>query len=799
MQLVGSNWPDDDLTAITTLLTSIPAALHRPIRFTKPRKTGPLQPPALAKGFDSLEQFALARELLRQLARDYDREHNVSKTKEWRALSGWKRRLLFWVWADNQDMRGYADAEGLRSPGEDFASSVTAYFLPLDSSVEDSIKCRIPEKYDFIINLFPGHFSPLENPGIQCLRMDDGMLHDIRLYDVNGVEPISMGPIHPDTVEGFEVLYATPGSGDISEVAGHLLLRIKLNNNPRAKELGIENPHDLVISFLADTERDRKRKEHQPLIVQKDCKRNNWFNLIENRAADENPLESIWQSLKGLSGGFFITMDRQSLGEAVKSYTIEQDRDLLRYELILTESMKSNLLERLYLARKNYQPKYYFFSKNCGTVLIRVIGQGIGDAEIADFDPLVSPPHTLLGLMVRKCRASRVAPSFYSASKRGFIAQNIFLSRYRELTDQTPNPAWPLPARFFHHRETVRADTVRQMGTIGLGYPAAYPALYQLATIFQEAEMVHGDKGLVCENYTSRPTTEARQLQEVILAHSPDIKPLRLNMESLIGSTHAPVEISDFNEGSKHTQHYPLKVGAGYYESGDRSSDGFTLTLQGAFLQQEMGSPSSLAMQRAGSLELGTASFIFDDQEVKEWRVTGLRLRKFRDTLNRVPSVFSSTRGLGLGLSALDIEHIESPHKTKATLIGGEILGNIISSRQHKHFLLLAVGTELNYFRYPDHENLGVNIPLSMESLVSFDSAMRWQWRSSATYSISTRRENSDELRAATSIRYRLCEFMNSEWTSGLSMTYRHDYGNGQSDHNSDTWIAHVELHISRW
>ena len=83
---------------------------------------------------------------------------------------------------------------------------------------------------------------------------DPGFLDDLVFFDVRNGKPVAMGAVTPETVSGFELLYATPGTGDISEIAGHLLLRVKLRNNPRAEAQGIENPHDLVISFLADTE-----------------------------------------------------------------------------------------------------------------------------------------------------------------------------------------------------------------------------------------------------------------------------------------------------------------------------------------------------------------------------------------------------------------------------------------------------------------------------------------------------------------------------------------------------------------
>ena len=641
----------------------------------------------------------------------------------------------------------------------------------------------------------------VEDPAIRCAGIGSGLLDDLVLYDVNGMAPIAMGPVQPGTVEGFEVLYATPGSGDISEVAGHLLLRVKLNNNPRARQLGVENPNDLVISFLADTERAAtSEKRTRPLVVQADCGKKNWFNLVEGGATDERPLESIWQSIKGLCGGFFVVMERQSLGEAVKSYTVEQDRDLLRYQLNLTETMKADLLERLCLVRKNYQPRYYFFSKNCGTVLIRVIGKGIGDEEIAGFDPMVSPPHTLIGLLVRKGLATRVVPSFYGASKRGYIAQQLFTERYRELVERFPDASWPRKEELFHSREQVRTGAFHMLNLVGQRDSGMNRDLYQLASIYQEAEMVHRDKGMICEDYTTEPTAEARRLQKKILTESTDIEPLRLGMDEFITSSFAPVEVLDFSGGSKHTGHYVMQGGAGYLDARDQTQDGFVLTWRGALLEQEMGSPSSLAMQRGSSLELGGYSIVFDGDDVEQWRVTALRLRKFRDTLNRIPSCLASARGWGLGLRVLDLDYDGSLSKTKGTLIGGEVIGNIISSRQHRNFLFFAIGSDVNYYHYTSgHENFDVTIPFSMEGLVSLDAHMRWQWRSTATYGFPALQENGDEFRAGTELRCRLGELMDSEWALGMALTFRHDEEGEFIDDSSESWLWQVNLQINRW
>ncbi|MEM7392362.1 MAG: hypothetical protein AAF492_08425, partial [Verrucomicrobiota bacterium] len=301
LELIGTTWSEKDRSTVVMLMERLPVELHRPIAFSKPPFTPESDDVSLLPAFKEPEPFFLARKLLRHLLTAYDREHGPSRSTAWRKLSGWKRNRLFLMRADNQDPRGYARPFGMKNPSEDFIATAMVYFLPPDSAVETSIKCRIPDKFRFIKTCFPRSVSPLDHPQIRCRNAGEGMLDDLEFLDVKTGRPIAMGPIEPESVRGFEVMYATPGAGDISEIAGHLLLRVKLNNNPEADAMGIENPHDLVISCLADTRAGRDPETNRTVVVQKECRRSNWFNLVENNPGGESALASVWQSLRGLS------------------------------------------------------------------------------------------------------------------------------------------------------------------------------------------------------------------------------------------------------------------------------------------------------------------------------------------------------------------------------------------------------------------------------------------------------------------------------------------------------------------
>ncbi|MBL7115230.1 MAG: DUF4105 domain-containing protein [Kiritimatiellae bacterium] len=613
----------------------------------------------------------------------------------------------------------------------------------------------------------------------------EDLLDDLIFFDVNFGNRIEMGPITPEAVQGFELLYATPGAGDVSEVAGHLLLRVKLNNNPRAAELGIENPNDLVLSMLADTEAGKPPREPRSPVVQLECKKNNWFNIVADNGGDESALASIWQSLRGLSGGFCMTMDRQTLGHALKSYTIEQDRDLLRYRLNLTKEQEANLLKRLYKVRAEEKPRYYFFSQNCGSVLVRIVAEGIGDETNATFSPLVAPPHTLLGNLVRSGVATRIAPAFYSYRKEGFIARELFEEVYGELQIEHPDLPWPPLRELNHPNDAVRASSVAQLTGVYYAQPQLASNLYALASIVQEKEMIYAHKDLVCEQYTSETTAEARGLQALILADQFSVDSV-VDTDKLLADCFTSVEARHATYGTAHTELYPFALGVGYVQR-KHLADEVVLTIDGSLMKQDLGSRSCVAMQRSSAVTLGGVSAHIGDEGLMDWNVSALKLRKFRDTLNSVPSARVSTRGLGLGVTALDVHHYDQTEETVNVIAGVEALANLLSSTHYNDFLLLSAGAEIVH-----NDGYGVGVPVGFEHLWSFDNAMNWQWRNKATYDLAWK----DRLDVNSSVAVRLGEMFRRD----VLLVFGADYTRVHFDAESEeSLILKAQIEINRW
>lgn len=623
------------------------------------------------------------------------------------------------------------------------------------------------------------------------------LLDGIRFFDVELGEPVEMGPVSADSVLGMELLYATPGAGDVSEIAGHLLLRIRLDNHPRAREEGFVNPGDLVVSFLADTDSGQKEKAPAPLHVVEDCRRSNWFNLIERPPSNESPLASVWQSLKGLSGGFRVVMDRQTLGHALKSYTIEQDRDLLRYRLNFDRAQTASLLKHLEWVRIHHQPRYYFFSQNCGSFLIQVLGEGIGDAMLNSFHPWVSPPHTLVGNLVRRGLAVREVPGFYSYRLRALIARDVFREQYDDLVTRYPECIWPRRSLFLHRDETVRAHALAGLWLAAQECADLRPEIYRFAQLAQETDMLHHHKDWICENYTSSAATQARCIQKEILSSDPSWTPPELDVLHLLQDLHAPLELRDAEMGSSHTGLYPLEAGIGYFQEDDSKESAVTV-LRAAFLEQQMGDPSAVAMQRQSSLLLGGVEVVTAD-DLKEWRLTGLRLQKFRDTRLSVPSVFNSTRGLGVGLTVLDAHHQRTRHRTTLNVLGGAILANLAASQFYDDYLFVSVGADALYTEQDRHRNASVRLPLRVQSLLTFGPQRTFQWRNRAGLAWSAREENSDEISLSSELAYRLGEWKGAEWGLILGLAYDRETASGLIKDDQKTLRVDCRMRVNRW
>lgn len=685
----------------------------------------------------------LNEKVLSVLLSYYFYENNINKDSAWLEISGWKRSIFpkfgQWMWkSQNQDPRGYSSLKAMRNPKEDFVDFGKHFFNTPGTTVENSLKCRLPEKYQYFKKLFPEYVAYLDHPGIQCETIDDGFLKDLAFLDPVTGNQLFIGPVNSHTVKGFELLYATPGVGDPAEIAGHIVLRILLDNNPEAEKLGIENPNDIVVSFLANTTDNSRKKEFTETKTRQrlECNKS-WLGLDFGQENEFDAYGSILQAVVGLTGGFLTTMDRQSLAQTVHHYTVFQDRNLIRYRLNINEEQKVLLLNRLFTARKNYNGRYYFFKENCGSILYRVVGEGLGNEKIASFDPIVTPPNALLSYMVREGVATRVNPSFLSYRQEGYVAQELLKQRYNDLKVNHPYVNWPKQRKMLSNNDEKRKEFFNSLLSEIKVYSELHQAVYHFSSIAQEAEKAFAHNELNCRNITTKSTSAIRNTQKYIISNK-QAGPYALRTQSLIDEFQAEQELLNDRTGFEHTSLLNFKFSIGELDIDKQDKKNIT-KLSMALHLQDMGDRARLSMQRATSIVLAGTDLVFSNEfnDLEQWRFTGLHIRKFKERLDTVPSITSPDFRLGIGLNALDFQGIKNQEIIQSSLIGAELLANIFSSDLYSRYLYISLGIALDArWQHPDivapsigDDHFRGAIPFEINGLWSFDENRRWQLR----------------------------------------------------------------------
>ncbi len=722
-----------------------------------------------------------SNELYKELL-EFDKQYKISTSKKWLELSGWEKDIIGYG-PENQDIRGFASKEALNSPREDFISFAMEYINPSSSTIEDSIKCRTPNKYKFIKKLFKDFISPLEHKDIVCYTIDRGFLNDLIFIDPLSFTPINFGDINPDTVKGFELLYATPGTSDAAEIAGHLLLRIKLDNNPEAKKQGIENPNDIVVSFLADTKQKEKKKEQNKPKIKKECKKN-WFNLVDSE--NYELISSIDQSLRGLFGGFLTVMDRQTLKQTIKNYTIEEDRNLLRFELILTEDQKKSLLNRLFNAKKNYKARYYFFDQNCASVLVKVIGEGIKVKEISEFSPIVSPPNTLVALFTRNGLAKPIYPSFYSYRKKAYMSQDLIKKFHKKLQDKYKNITFPKISKILSDKENERLEFVKNLELIYKREPLLADELWEMSNLIQEAEMVYEYKDMICENYTSKVSAETREFLKNLRKNIDRNK--SIDLDKLTKSYYQSKEEKLYKEGEHHSQLLTFAIGLGSY------NDEYITHIDTSFTKQNMGSFSNISMQRSSAVELGHFSInLSKENNLHSWQIKSLSIQKIQERLLYTPNYFSTAGSLGFGINVLNYKGNKEKNHFRGTLLGGELLFNLTSSQNYNSHLFLSTGLDLAQQKYKDKNNKGLMIPIYLQNTNSFF-YNKLKWQNKLLYNSSLKSALHDELEFSSELRYKLPKF--DEKLYLLKLRFDYDKSSYFPSFNRSLWFG---LEVNNW
>ncbi len=268
----------------------------------------------------------------------FDRAAGWSTDPAWRRLNGWRPSLTA-AWAlraDNDDPAGFAALRGRRSPGWELATFMAAWLLD-PVRADGGIGCRLISQSRFVEGRL-GNETPTAR---RCEAFEAWA--DLERLDA------------------VEVVLAAPSTAMIGSLFGHLFVRLAYRDDDGRAPLHLSR----TVAFLADND--------VPF--------------------DADPT----YALKGIAGRYHASLHERPFLDSYREYVVVEGRDLRRWRLNLTEAERRALLERIWTVAHSARYAYYFFRRNCATLMVDLVDSVLPPAR----DPgitgwLASPPASTL-------------------------------------------------------------------------------------------------------------------------------------------------------------------------------------------------------------------------------------------------------------------------------------------------------------------------------------------------------------------------------------------------------------------
>ena len=80
-------------------------------------------------------------------------------------------------------------------------------------------------------------------------------------------------------------------------------------------------------------------------------------------------------ALKGIAGYYTASLHERPFLDAYREYVVLEGRDLRRWRLNLSPAERRDLMERLWTAEHASRTSYYFFHRNCATLMLEIVDQ----------------------------------------------------------------------------------------------------------------------------------------------------------------------------------------------------------------------------------------------------------------------------------------------------------------------------------------------------------------------------------------------------------------------------------------
>ncbi len=640
--------------------------------------------------------LGLQQNLLHELTHLLDERHRLSESASWKRLSGWGLTLerMTLSRAENVNPKGFARQDGMKSPAEDFVTFAEAYFFPLKYKLAtNNIKCRMPFKFSYFAKLFKKYPAPFQS--VSC--------------------PSYQSWVNPSKVHSLELLYVSPSAHHFSSISGHMLLRIKMKTSLKH----LEDPNDLVIGFVANTNKQRGAR----------------------------------LALSGLTGQFLSVFEVRRLGAVISLYTHKENRDVWRFRIRLSRVEIRSVLRWFYRIKQSYQFHYYFLSKNCASVLVEQLRNALSVlggrfAKESLFGKLSSSfvvsPHFLISKLVTQKYIQEVSPSFYSISKRAQVATRyaqkayarmIVLARRHSLQNL---PGWKALS---HVRNATRLQAYKRFRSLLRQgeYRPIHRSVSRLAAFLSDVELHRFFES------KAKYSSALQELRELVYQSSyQKVNNKRVRRKTIsLPMEHQTVELTHRTKGSTYLGLSPITVSSGVVLPGwGEPTAG--LQIHAAFYEQHLGDPSRFRLTVGTAITILSNSLLLDLNQlhIAQWNNKFFQLKLFKSKRSisgeRVRSVFCGLEGVGLELSLFHVSGSRWQDELVRTRWGGaKVLTNLVSSDGHRSYLYFGVGVDVDTEWNLSDGSLSrtvLGLPVTLVGRVVFDEHYRTFLHGRVTY-----------------------------------------------------------------
>lgn len=279
----------------------------------------------------ALTERLVRRQLGHALTHVIDR--GWSSDPAWTGLSGW-RAVMPWLPPAETRPWAFASVHGMAGAAEDLATLAERVWIvgSLPGESTHHPQCRVPTKWRQVERFFQEESEVTAD----CPRLEDTDLD-------------------PGRVASVELVYVRGAASSPASLAGHSLIAVEYAPDSRG-------------------------------VIRREA-----YALVALTGGQDSGLGYV---VRGLFGGFPSQVVREPWDAVAFRYGTEEDRDLLRFPLVLDQDQERVVLGRLDELRRGWRRPYLYLTRNCGE-LPRELAEALNGGPIPL--PSSATPDALFG------------------------------------------------------------------------------------------------------------------------------------------------------------------------------------------------------------------------------------------------------------------------------------------------------------------------------------------------------------------------------------------------------------------